>query len=612
MHSRYLQSPAKTVSTLLTTVKPTFQWLTASDATNGYELYITSTVGDTSSSSVPVATTVNKSKRYVSVGTGANDISFTLTDTVLAKNTIYYWKVRSKTSSTTFGSWSKYFYFKTGAPNPTMSNGNAWIKFNHDTIGAITSLKYLLGSGQQLLDTAYNTTNILGLGGNGAQRDTVISWYTSTNTDTSIFTYQSSPKYGKTGSKVMTVSRGANGVTAGIVLTVENGKTVNVATAWKPGGDAAGSDNVLFVKNTPSKVSLSYPGTAAIFGPDSMVLSSMYDKRYNEYFGFKSSSLIAVKDTQKTGLLKQVLSFSNATGSNKAFTFSFAVRKTRSDYFDTWANNRPMIVTKPATSDSLSSITTEVYWESFGATPTALAFSSDGGATFNSPTSLAGLDTSSIDSVSYTMPNGPNRTNCVVKLSTSQGDAAQSGVFKLNSPYAAITSPKAGDSVLIGQHNVAWTNYIGDTFSKIAFSLDSGKTYSTPIAIDTSSKINDMVSFNFYGGKFVSNYASLRLYSATDTITSDFFKMEKRYATVTSPKAGDNVSTGNHYVVWNNYTGSAVKYVDLSSDSGKTWSGTITLNPTSTAAKDSALYNFNGGKNATLYNVVRVRYRRCS
>lgn len=602
-----LQVPTKTISTLLTTVKPTFQWLTAADAANGYEFYLTSTAIDTSSTTTPIATTVNKSKRYVTVGTGSSDITFTLTDTVLAKNTIYYWKVRSKTSPTAFGAWSKYFFFKTGSPNPMMSNGNAWIKFNHDTLGGITSLKYLQGSGQQLLDTVYNTTNVLGLGGNGAQKDTIISWYTSSNTDTSIFTYQSALKYGKTGSKVMTVSRGVNGVTADVVLKLEDGKTVNMATAWKPGGDAAGNDDVLLMKNSAAKTQLAYPGTAASFGPDSMILSAMYDQRYNEYFGFKSSSLIAVKDTQKTGLLKQILSFSNATGSNKTYTFSFAVRKTRADYFDTWANNRPMIISAPAAGDSLSSTTKKVIWESFGATPSSLAFSSDGGTTFGSPTVLTGTDTSSIDTVQYTMPNGPTRNTCVVKLATSEGDVAQSGVFKLVAPYAAITSPKTGDSLTIGQHSVVWTNYIGDTFAKIAFSLDSGKTYSTPIDIDTSSKINDTVSFNFYGGKNVSDYASLRIYSATDTITSEFFKVEKRYATVTSPKTGDNLSTGNHFVVWNNYTGSAVKYVDLSSDSGKTWSGTITLNPTSTAVKDSVSYNFNGGKNASVYNIVRVR-----
>jgi hypothetical protein len=603
-----LQAPAKTVSTFLTTVKPTFQWLKASDATNGYEFYLTGNAVDTVSTTTPVATTVNKSKRYVSVGTGADDITFTLADTVLQKNTIYYWKVRSKTGSTTFGSWSKYFYFKTGMPNYLLSNGNAWVKFNHDTLGAITSMKYLQGSGKQLLDTAYNTTNLYGLGGNGAQKDTVISWYTSSNTDTSIFTYQSAIKYGKTGSKIMTVSRGTNGITADVVLKLEDGKTANITTAWTPGGNAAGNDNALFVKNSATKTQLTYPGTEISFGPDSMTLSAMYDQSYSEYFGIKSSSLIAVNTTQKTGLLKQVLSFSNSTGSNKTFTFSFAVRKTRADYFDTWADNRPMIISAPAAGDSLSSTSSKVIWESFGATPYSVAFSSDGGTTFGNPTILSGTDTSSIDTAQYTMPKGPTRNTCVVKLVTSEGDVAQSGVFKLVAPYADITFPKTGDSLTIGQHKIVWTNYIGAAFTNVAVSLDSEKTWSGVITLDpASTAINDSTVYSFFGAKETADYAAIKLYSASDTITSEFFKIEKRYATVTSPKTGDNLSTGSHYVVWNNYTGSAVKYVDLSSDSGKTWSGTITLNPTSTAVKDSVLYNFYGGKNASLYNIVRVR-----
>ena len=192
-----LQVPAKTTSTFLTTRQPTFKWSKVVGATTGYEIYITALTTDTTLANralVPSSSNVGKTKRYVSVGAAATDTTFTLTDTLLLKNMIYFWKVRAKG-----GTWAyPYSYFKIGAPNYTMSNSNEWIQFNHDTLGAITSIRYIQGSGKQILDTAYNTTNLYGIGGNGAQKDTILSWYTSANTDTNIFTYQNATKYGPT------------------------------------------------------------------------------------------------------------------------------------------------------------------------------------------------------------------------------------------------------------------------------------------------------------------------------------------------------------------------------------------------------------------------------
>ncbi len=605
-----LQVPTKTTSTFLTTRKPTFKWSQVAGATQ-YEFYITSSTTDTAlanRSSVPASANVNKWKKYVSVGSASTDTTLTLSDTVLVKNTQYYWKVRAKVNGS-WGAWAyPYSYFKTGNPVYQMSNGNAWIRFNHDTLGAITGIKYVQGSAQEILDTVYNTTNLFGIGGNGAQKDTIVSWYTSANTDTNIFTYQNAAKYGKTGSKVMTVSRGANGITADITMILEDSKNVSIATAWKPGGDIGGtSDNMILVKNSPAKIALTYPSSATKFGPDSVTLSAMYDSRASEYFGFKSSSLVAVVDSEKTGLLKQVLSFSNSTGSNHTYTFSFAVRKNRAQYFDTWANNRPIFVSVPAAGDSLISTTVKVHWESFGASPASISFSSDGGTTFGN-TATVSFDTTSIDSVQYTMPDGPYRPTSMVELVSSHGDIGLSGVFKLNAPYAGILHPSTGDSLTIGPHNVIWINQIGATFDSLAFSLDSAQTWSTAVAVSPADTlVNDTMSFNFYGAKNVANYAAVKLFGASDTIVSSFFKVEKRYATVTSPKNGDNLSVGKSYVVWTNLTGSAVKIVDCSLDSGKTWIGTDTLSPASSAVKDSVLYDFLGAKSSSIYNTVRIR-----
>ena len=529
--------PAKTTSPLLTTKKPTFKWSQVTGAVV-YQLYYTSSTADTTlanSQSAP-----SGSKKFVTTGSVSTDTTYTIADTILAENTQYYWKARAKVGST-WSAWSYPFsYFKVGAPNYIMSNANAVIKFNHDTLGAITGVRYLQGSGNQILDTVYNNANSLGIGGNGAQPDTIVSWYTSANTDTNIFTYQNGAKYGNSGSKVMTVSRGANGVTANISMTLETSKSANVATAWTPGGDASGNtDNVLLVNASGvTKTSLTYPGTAALFGPDSITLSAMYDTRYSEYFGFKSSSAIAVADTQATGSLRQVLSFSNTTGSNKTFTYSFAVRQSMVAYFDTWANNRPIIVTKPAAGDSLVSSSNYVVWESFGVNPNSISFSSDGGTTFGNTAAISG-DTTSIDSVQYTIPNGAAQSNCVVKVTSSKGDIGESGVFKVAAHVLAVASPKAGGVVSAGKSYVVWNNPTNTGVVTVDYSLDSGITWIGATTISPAdSAVTDSVLFDFNTGKTASVNSIVRIRTnAPDTAESGLFTLGKAGALFSVPTA---------------------------------------------------------------------------
>jgi len=530
--------PAKTTSTFLTTKQPTFKWSQVAGATE-YELYFTANVADTTfanSQSVPNAATVNTVNNFVVFGSASTDTTYTVLDTVLQKNTEYYWKIRARVA----GSWTPwaypYSYFKIGAPNYTMSNGYALIAFNHDTSGAITSVRYLQGSGQQILDSAYNTTNLLGIGGNGAQKDTIITWYTSANTDTNIFTYQNALKYGPTGSKVMTVYAGPDGITANISLTLEKTKAVKIGTAWTPGGGASGTtDNVLLVKRAAAKTSLTYPGTPAPFGPDSVTLSAMYDSRYDEYSGFKSSSLVAVADTQETGLLEQVLSFSNTSGSNKTFSYGFAVRHSRLDYFNAWAGSRALFVLRPAAGATLTSTSNYIVWESFGASPASISFSNDGGTTFGS-TSTITADTTSVDSAQYVMPYGPMHSNCVVEVTSTQNDVAQSGQFTLNAPGAGITYPTTGDSIGVAQHEVVWTNSVGASITSVDYSLDGGTTWTGKVTINpASTAATDSALVDFYGAKTVTHNAAVRIYGPVDTVQSGFFTIGKGGAVFSVP-----------------------------------------------------------------------------
>ena len=529
-------SPPKTTSVPISTTQPTFKWTQVANATV-YQLYFTSNAADTTlanSQSSPAG-----SKAFISTGTTASDTTYALTDTVLALNTEYYWKVRARVN----GAWTSWTYpmsyFEVGAPNYSMSNANASIAFNQDTLGGITSVKFAGGSNQELLDTTYNAAHNLGLGGDGAQPDTIVSWYTSANADTNIFTYINGALYGAAGSKVLTVSSGTDGITANIALTLAPSKTVSVATAWTPGGSASGTNDDVLLSNSSgaTNVALTYPASAASFGPDSINLSAMYDTQYNEYFGFKSSSPMAVADTQATGLLKQVLSFSNSGASAETFNYSFAVRSTRSAYFSTWAGNTPLIVTKPAAGDSLATSQITVVWQSFGATPDSISFSSDGGVTFGSPKAISG-DTASVDSATYLLPSGPAQSNCVIEVISPDG-VGISGVFKVAQHNFSITYPATGNVVPAGQSYVVWNNPTGSGVEAIQVSLDSGKTWTNTTAISpVDSAITDSALFSFTAPKNGSASAMVRIYTnASDTAETGLFTIGTGGAIFSVPTA---------------------------------------------------------------------------
>jgi hypothetical protein len=520
--SVYAQVPKSPISNAaVSTTKPTFKWSKLPTAVAGYEFCLLTSAADSSNNAIPVGTTVGKWKRYVQVGTTASDTTFTL-DSVLARTTsIRNWKVRAKYSSTTFGYW---VYgkatFTVGTPAASISNANVDIKIDHDVYSAVRQLTYKGGSNKQILDTTYNDTNKFGLGGNGS-RDTLVSWYTN-STDTNTFTYQNTGKYGKTGLKVLTIAYGASGVNVDVKTTLETAKAVTLSAAWKPGGDLA-DDNVILVKNTATKTALSYPGTVATFGPDSVSLAATYDQKFDEYFGFKSdSSLVAVTNSQQTAYFKQAFSLNNTSGANKDYTLSFAVKKTRAEFFDVWANNRPIFVTNiVAAGDTVARGDQYVAWESFGAKPDTILYSEDG-TTFTGAKVIS-KDTVSVDSVQYRIPNGLFGTTSVLKVISSKGDVGVSAPFNVGDRYIAFTTPAANATVVPGPHTIIWSNLTGVALTKVNISLDSGKTYSDDLPV-TSSLAVDSVLFNFAGAKTVSPGCYLRAYTAAgDTGTSGMF-----------------------------------------------------------------------------------------
>jgi len=252
-------------------------------------------------------------------------------------------------------------------------------------------------------------------------------------------------------------------------------------------------------------------------------------------------------------------------------------------------------ITAPSTAQNAGPLS--VAWNSFGQTATKV-YLSENGTTYD-----AGVPATT-SPTTVTLPAGLTRTGAKLQLGYGSPEVkVTSGVFTINGLASSITFPTVSDSLTIGNHYVCWTNNTGGSFNKIAISTDSGATWSGEISFTASSLVTDSIQYNFPGG--YSSYPNhiLKVFGANDTITSEYFPIEYRVVAVTQPAAG-TTSTGPSYVVWTNNTGAAVTTVKLSLDSGKTYSAPVTVN--SSSVKDSVLYNFQGGKNATTYCEVIV------
>ncbi len=248
-------------------------------------------------------------------------------------------------------------------------------------------------------------------------------------------------------------------------------------------------------------------------------------------------------------------------------------------------------ITAPSSAQNAGSLS--VVWNSFGQTATKV-YLSENGTTYD-----AGV-TATTSPTTVTLPAGLARTGAKLQLGYGNPEVkVTSGVFTINGLASAITFPTASDNVTIGNHYVCWTNNTGGSFNKIAISTDSGATWSGVTAFTATSLVTDSVQYNFPGG--YSSYPKhiLKVYGASDTVTSAYFPIQYRVVAVTSPTVDSSFTIGNHYVVWTNNTGKAITKVDLSLDSGKTGSGVITLDSPTTSAKDSVLYDFQGSKSLT-------------
>ncbi|MCX6137233.1 MAG: cohesin domain-containing protein [Ignavibacteriales bacterium] len=513
MYGQTLTSPAKTFSPTLTGTKITFTWTRNSSATYGYEIYFVNATSDPGTSVPSVA--VNTTTGYVSVAQSAN-ASITYTPAPLQTGKKYYWKVRAKIGSgatpTNYAAWTTYSYFEIGTPAASITNGNVAIGLDHE-FGRIATLIYKGGSNAELLDTA----NGAGIGYTGAGKDTIVSW--TEGADTSTYVYQNSVKYGATGSKSFLVAHSASGIIAEATITLAAGKSVSMATSWKPGGNLSGSDFAVFDNGTvATRVGLTYPSSDSSIGPATAVHAVFFDKSKDEYAGFKAASAVSVQTKQNATALTQTITLS-ATA-----TIKYAVKK-KADYF-AWTPKKYIFVTAPAAGDSLAPGEQDVTWESYGWVPDSVALSTNGGTSYANGRALTSGEKSA-STAKYVVPTGSLRSNSVIGVfKADSADAlAKSGVFVITEKAIAVTAPAANASVAPGSLAVTWTNS-GGTLTSIKVSTDSGSTWGNTTSITGAKQTSATGSL------------SIALTGASEDLTKCFVGLFEGAATSPAAKSG--------------------------------------------------------------------------
>lgn len=350
-------------------------------------------------------------------------------------NMQYYWRVRVKVG-TIYSDYSSAYTFTTGTPSTriSLSDVNADIIFDHTT-GRVTQITYKQGSNKQLLNTAANDKNKTGLGRINAETGTKITSWVESGT-TWIYNYDNILY----GSKTLTISWDATGITVDIHLNLDANKGATLGASWMPGGDNGPIHDFVLYANAsdlPAKTNLTYPGIVSAIYSGTTLLTAMYDDRYesSEFFGFKSSTPITTLLQQSTAFGPQFTIASSGTA--QTINLNFAI-KSKTNFF-TWANKKYIIVKTPSIGDKLlNNSASTVTWDSYGVSGTVnINLSTTGAAPFG--TSLAAA-TANDGTESVTLPNLTlPQNNCAIQVAGT-GASGASEIFTVAPETATVFS----------------------------------------------------------------------------------------------------------------------------------------------------------------------------
>jgi len=369
-------------------------------------------------------------KTYSSIAT----TSYTPTD-YFEYNTQYYWRLRVKVGANN-SDYSTVYTFTTGTPSSRISlaDANADIVFDH-TNGRISQITFKQGSNKQLLNTYLNDKNKTGLGRVSNETNTKLASWVESGT-TWVYNYENSLY----GSKSLTISWGATGITVDMHLLLDANRNATLSAAWQPGGDNGPiHDNLIYsnASDVPAQINLTYPGTVSSVYSGSTLVTAMFDDRYSpaEFFGYKSSSPVSTTIQQSVACGPSYAY--TASASQQTIDLNFAI-KSRTNFF-TWANKKYIIVKTPAAGDRIpNQSATTVTWDSYGVSGTVdINLSTTGAAPFGTSLTAATANdgTQSVTLPSLTLP----QNTCSIQV-LGTGASGASGVFTVGPATSTVFS----------------------------------------------------------------------------------------------------------------------------------------------------------------------------
>jgi hypothetical protein len=228
-------------------------------------------------------------------------------------------------------------------------------------------------------------------------------------------------------------------------------------------------------------------------------------------------------------------------------------------------------VTSPSTGDDWQIGTQQhIQWSSSGTSGSvAIEISRDGGGTWST------IESSTTDDGDHPWTvTGPPSTNCVVRVSDTDGDpSGTSGVFTISQEsFVTVTSPQAGDDWPIGSNqDIQWSSSGTSGTVAIEISRDGGVTWET---IESSTADDGDHTWTVTGPASADCAVKVSDTDGDPSGTSGTFTVsEQPYIMVTAPEAGTEWTIGEtEQIQWTSSGTSGLVAIEISRDGGGTWS----------------------------------------
>jgi len=262
-----------------------------------------------------------------------------------------------------------------------------------------------------------------------------------------------------------------------------------------------------------------------------------------------------------------------------------------------------LVVISPIAGESIKGNTTnyKIKWSGVGiAAVKAIDYSLDSGATWKNIATI----NNELFAYTWAVPDTVS-TKARVRITDANSLRGISGVFSITAAgKMTIVNPAAGASIVGGTrgYQITWTGTAIAALKTIEYSLDGGTTWK-PVAVITSAlmayswKVPDTVSTN--ARVRVTDGTGLRAVSGVFAITTSKVPGSIRFV---RPFASEIVTSGTqgYAVMWVATGLTRTKTLELSLDSGLTWSNVVTM------SNDTVGYAWNVPEASTLKAMLRL------